>query len=372
MTTRPKLIVHVVHRFDTGGLENGLVNLINTLPRESCRHAVVALTECGEIVKRIERSDVQVFALRKSPGNDLRTHVALFRLLRRLRPDVVHTRNVGTIEYQLVAWLAGVEQRIHGEHGWDTTDPHGASRKYRWLRRLMSFGIERFVALSEEIARWLVVDVGIPAHKLVRICNGVDTVRLQPRRSARTAAPLTVGTVTRFSAIKDPCNAARAFVAARERLAPVASDVRFIMVGDGPLRDDVESYLRDAGALDAVCLPGNALEVSVWYQRMDVFVLGSLREGISNTILEAMAAGLPIVATRVGGNPELIADGETGTLVPAANAAALADAIVRYLGDDDLRRRHGKAARLRAEREFSLPHMAERYAQLYRLPATIG
>jgi sugar transferase (PEP-CTERM/EpsH1 system associated) len=367
MKARRPLILHVVHRFDTGGLENGLVNLINCLPEACGRHAVVALTECGGIVDRIERPDVTLHALQKAPGSDLRSHRTFRRLLRDLRPDIVHTRNIGTIEYQLDAWLAGVPRRIHGEHGWDTVDPDGSRRSYRFLRRVLSLGIDRFVALSGEIARWLVDEVGISQDKVVRICNGVDTLRMHPCGGLRPDTSVTVGTVTRFSSIKDPLNTARAFVDAAKRLKSMGHDVRFIMVGDGPLKGDVESYLRGADMLNTVLLPGNVLDVSVWYQQMDVFVLGSLREGISNTILEAMASGLPVIATDVGGNAELVDAGNTGTLVAPAHSSALADSIVLYACDVGLRRQHGAAGRVRAEREFSIARMVECYAELYRL-----
>jgi hypothetical protein len=150
------LIAHVVFRLDYGGLENGVVNLINGLPEGEFRHAVVALTEATGFRDRIRRADVSVHALGKHPGNDPAMLVRLFRLLRMLRPAIVHTRNLATLEGALLARIAGAPVRIHGEHGWDVHDPEGASRKYRTLRRLLNPAITRFVAVSTELQQWLV------------------------------------------------------------------------------------------------------------------------------------------------------------------------------------------------------------------------
>jgi sugar transferase (PEP-CTERM/EpsH1 system associated) len=361
------LVVHIVHRFDYGGLENGLVNLVNHIPTHVARHAIIALTEATEIAGRIERPGVEVYALGKRPGYDLAAYRRLYSLLRRLSPDVVHTRNVGTLDCQIAAWLARVPRRIHGEHGWDVHDPAGRSPKYRWLRRALAPFVHRFVALSQEIERWLTTDVGVPADKVVRICNGVDTTRFRPVDPLAACEHVrTIGTVTRFSAIKDPLNTIDAFALLRSL---GHRDIRFLVVGDGPLRGDVETRVADACLEGVTCLPGSTLDVAPYLARMDLFVLGSKREGISNTILEAMAAGLPVVATATGGNVELVEDGRCGFLVEPGCPAKLADAIARYVVDPALARQHGAAARERAERLFSLDAMVAGYSALYAAEA---
>jgi hypothetical protein len=130
------LVAHVLHRFDVGGLENGVVNLINRMPEERFRHAVISMTEIGgEFLKRVQRDDVQFHALNKPPGQGLRVASRLLRVLREARPALVHTRNLGALEMTLPAAWAGVPVRVHGEHGWDTSDPDGRSVKYRLIRR---------------------------------------------------------------------------------------------------------------------------------------------------------------------------------------------------------------------------------------------
>ncbi len=366
------LIAHVLFRFDYGGLENGIVNLINGLDDAEFRHVVVALTESTSFRERL-RDGIEVFELHKRPGKDFPAYGRLFRLLRRLRPAIVHTRNFGTLDCTLIALLAGVPVRIHGEHGWDIFDPDGRVPKYRLMRRALSPLVHGFVTVSKDLRTWLSAVVGIPPAKITWICNGVNTAKFRPRAAEDPAAlpagfrdgACVIGTVTRFSAIKDPLNLVEAFIRLRSR-PDIDVPLRLVMIGDGELRDAALAKLRDAGLADAAWLPGSREDIPQLLRELDVFVLGSLREGISNTILEAMASGVPVVATATGGSVELIDAGRTGQLVAPGDAEALADAIAGYALDPELGRRHGRAARHDAETRFSLATMIAHYRRLYQ------
>ena len=141
------LVAHVMYRFDIGGLENGVVNLINHMPPGAYRHAVISLTEITDFHKRIARDDVEFIALNKSPGHALWIYVRLFRLFRRLRPAIVHTRNLGALELVVPAWAAGAPVRIHGEHGRDVGDLDGSNKKYQWVRRIYRPFVTHYIAL---------------------------------------------------------------------------------------------------------------------------------------------------------------------------------------------------------------------------------
>ncbi|BAL25903.1 sugar transferase, PEP-CTERM/EpsH1 system associated [Azoarcus sp. KH32C] len=369
------LIVHVVYRFDVGGLENGVVNLINHLPATRFRHAVIALTECvPAFCARVTQPDVRYFSLHKPPGHGAKLYPALYRIFRELRPAVVHTRNLAALEAVVPACLAGVPVRVHGEHGWDVSDPAGSRRRFRVMRRLYRPFVTHYIALSDHLRSYLTASVGVPDRYVVRICNGVDTARFRGGGELRTALKdwpfgdedvRVIGTVGRLEAIKDPLNLIGAFALLLRRAGNAARGLRLMIVGDGALRGAVESAVRDAGITDRVWVTGERGDVPELMRAMDVFALPSRAEGISNTVLEAMASGLPVVATRVGGNPELVVEGETGALVPPGDSVMLAAALEPYALDPVLAKRHGAAGRQRVELEFSIDGMVASYAGLY-------
>jgi sugar transferase (PEP-CTERM/EpsH1 system associated) len=367
------LVAHIVFRFDYGGLENGVVNVINRIPEEQYRHVVIALTEATEFADRL-REGVTVRTIGKRPGKDFGAYVRLYRLLREIRPDVVHTRNAGTMDCALVAFLAGVPVRIHGEHGWDKFDPDGTRLKYRWFRRALAPFVTRFVTVSDDLRRWLIGNVKVRAEKVLHICNGVDIERFQPRHSEHKAvlparltrdAGVVVGSVTRFSEIKDPLNLVEAFIAIRSRHRAGEPNLNLVMIGDGDLLEAARSRIRDAGLDDVCWLPGSRDDIPKLLRAMDIFVLGSLREGISNTVLEAMASALPVIATRTGGNPELVQSGENGLLVASGDSDELARAILDYVHNEKRRLDHGTASRDRVISAFSIQRMVGAYRDLY-------
>jgi sugar transferase (PEP-CTERM/EpsH1 system associated) len=367
------LVVHVMHAFDIGGLENGVVNLINRMPHDSYRHTVLALTRITEFRARVRRDDVEFIALGKGPGHAIRLYPRLHALFRRLRPAIVHTRNLAALEVAMPAWSAGVPVRLHGEHGRDVGDLDGSNRKYQRVRRLYRPFVTHQVALSRDLARYLVERVGVPRAQVTQLYNGVDAALFAPagQRAAIPGCPFAgaglwiVGTVGRMQAVKDPQNLVRAFVRALAIEPALRARLRLVMVGDGALYGEVNAMLARAGVQDLAWLPGERDDVADVLRGLDAFVLPSLAEGVSNTILEAMACGLPVIATDVGGNGELVVEGRTGTLVPAADAEALARAIVAQARDPVAARAQGKAGRERVLSTFSLDAMVDSYRRLY-------
>jgi sugar transferase (PEP-CTERM/EpsH1 system associated) len=372
---RRPLVVHIVHRFDTGGLENGVVNLINHLPRDAYRHLVVALTEVTDFRQRLRHDDVECIALHKPPGQGAKLYPRLYGLLRQHRPAIVHTRNLAALEMQAAAWAARVPLRIHGEHGRDVEDLDGTSRKYQRLRRLYAPFVHRYIALSQDLAGYLTQRVGIAASRVTQIYNGVDAERFHPAAGGRPepipgapfAAPghWLVGTVGRMQTVKHQPLRARAFVRALTLAPALRERIRLVLVGDGPLRAECQAVLAQAGVADLAWLPGERADVPAVMRGLAAFVLPSLAEGISNTVLEAMASGLPVVATAVGGNPELIAAGRTGLLVPADDVDAMAQALLRLAADPAAAQAMGREGRAEVERRFSLETMVAAYRRVY-------
>jgi sugar transferase (PEP-CTERM/EpsH1 system associated) len=376
---RPPLIVHVIFHLGVGGLENGLVNLINHIPPERYRHAIVCLKGYSDFRERLKRRDVEIVALNKREGQDFNLYLNLFKTLRRLKPDIVHTRNLSGLEGQLIAALAGARIRIHGEHGRDIFDLHGKNRRYNLLRKAIRPFVGHFIAVSKDLESWLVNTVGATPERVDQIYNGVDSVRFYPRESKDSVAPklkglpegflkenaFVVGSVGRMADIKNYPGLIDAFLlllkeepAARERL-------RLVVVGDGNSRARCINRLREAGAEGLAWFPGERADIPELMRAMDLFVLPSLSEGISNTILEAMSTGLPVVATRVGGNEELIQDDVTGALIPADSPTAMAAAILKYYTNPDLMHKHGRAGRRQIEASFSMEAMTQGYLKVY-------
>lgn len=367
------LVAHVMYRFDVGGLENGIVNLINHMPREAYRHAVISLTDITDFRQRIVRDDVEFFALEKSAGHALWIYPQLFRLFRTLRPAIVHSRNLAALEVVIPAWVAGVPVRLHGEHGRDVDDMDGSSRKYQWIRRIYRPFVSGYIALSRDLEHYLTARVGMPQANVVQIYNGVDAQRFASSgvRLPIAGCPFTdpscwlVGTVGRMQQIKDQTTLARAFVRALELMPELKASLRLVMIGEGPLRAQSQALLEQAGCADLAWLPGERNDIPEILRGLNCFVLPSLSEGVSNTILEAMASGLPVIATDVGGNGELIDAGRTGELVPAGGVQTLAQRLVDYAGDRARARRAGLAGRAAVERRFSLAAMVRQYQGLY-------
>lgn len=371
----PPLVVHLVYRFDTGGLENGVVNLINHMPASAYRHAVVALTDViPAFSQRIQRDDVQYLSLHKAPGHAFRLYPHLLQLFRDWRPAIVHTRNLAALECQVPAALAGAPVRIHGEHGRDADDPDGARRRYQWLRRAHRPFVHHYVTLSGDLGSYLEHKVGVPPARIAQIHNGVDVRRFAHAGGARVppqGCPFTdptlfvIGTVGRMQTVKAQPLLAHAFVRALQIRPQLGERMRLVMVGDGPLRAEAQAVLDSAGVGHLAWLPGERADVPDVMRGLDCFVLPSLAEGISNTILEAMASGLPVLATDVGGNPELVLAGETGRLVPAGDIEALAEGLAGMAVDPAGAATMGKAGRERVEQRFSLPAMVSAYQALY-------
>lgn len=367
------LVAHVVYRFDTGGLENGVVNLVNRMT--DWQHVVLALTECvPSFCQRVHNPDVQFVSLHKAPGHGAKLYPALLRELRRLGPQVVHTRNLAALEMQPAAWWAGVPWRVHGEHGRDTEDPHGTVKRYQWLRRGYGRFVQHWVALSRDLQGYLCHTVGVPEARMTQIFNGVDDQRFQPVavRQALTGCPFTgpglclVGTVGRMQTVKAQPLLVQAFVHALRQHPALQQTMRLVLVGDGPLRAECHATLQSAGLDHLAWLPGERADVPQVMRGLDLFVLPSLAEGISNTILEAMASGLPVVATAVGGNADLVADGRSGQIVPAGDVLALAAALARWGADAARRQQAGQAGRHIIESRFSLDAMVQAYRSVYQ------
>jgi glycosyltransferase involved in cell wall biosynthesis len=294
-----------------------------------------------------------------SPWHDSLGLLELATIVRRERPHIVHVNSAKAAALgRVAAWLTRVPIRIYTVHGWSYTAYTGASSAlYLWVERLLRPLTTVTVCVAESERR-----AGLEARTCdeattVVIHNGVDLTR--PTAPGSAAERCRLVTVGRLQAPKDTLTLVRA-------LAELPRGVcEAVIVGDGPDRTTVENEVRRLGLESVVQLAGERNDVPELLAASDVFVLSSRSEGLPLSILEAMAAGLPVVATSVGGVSELVVEEETGLLVPPGDPQALAGAIERLLGDSTLRRRLGGAGRLRAEQRFDLVSTCQAHLDLY-------
>jgi sugar transferase (PEP-CTERM/EpsH1 system associated) len=344
-------------------MELGVVKVVNGLDPARVRSSICSTQPAGTI-KGLVSPNVPVFELTRRQGNDPRLVWTLYRLFRRESPDVVHTHAWGTlVEGLLAARLARVPVVVHGEHG--TLQLRGYQKRIQ--RRAWS-AADCVLSVSSRLAARMADETGLAPERIRTIRNGVDLSRFgqSDRAAARRALDLppdaaVVATVGRLVPVKDHLMLFEAWA----RLHPQHAGAVLLLPGEGPLRGALEARVSALGLGGRVRFLGHRPDVEGVLAAADVFVLSSESEGLSNTILEAMAAGLPVVATRVGGADEMVVDGETGLLVPPRTPDGMSFALAALLSAPALCRAMGAAGRARAESEFSLESMVRRYEELY-------
>jgi sugar transferase (PEP-CTERM/EpsH1 system associated) len=381
----PRKILHVVHSLQVGGLENGLVNLLNRLDPDRFEQTVCCLTSMGKFAERVEVPTVKLIQL-DIPATQFRFPLLrLAKIFRQLSPDVIHTRGWPTVDAVFAARLANIRHIVHGEHGREHADAEGQNWKRNQVRRLVGHIVDRYVIVCEFFRSWLNNSCKVRNERIVYIPNGVDTKKFSPlspvsdgerfetkieqrllrQRLGLPADKLLLGTVGRLDPVKDLPTLFRGLKQITRKFA----NARLVIVGDGPIRPQLARIANELELCSSLLWLGERDDIPELLRCFDLFVQTSIFEGMSNTILEAMASGLPIVTTDTGGNPELVT-GENGTLVPVGNVERLRDTLGRYLTDTELRKNHGLHSRARALKYFDLSLMAERYADMYEALGT--
>ncbi|MDD2541863.1 MAG: glycosyltransferase, partial [Desulfuromonadaceae bacterium] len=325
------------------------------MPPEEYAHLIICLTTYTSFKDRLCNDNVRIIALGKNPGKDVRIFFRILAILAQERPHIVHTYNIATLEYQVAAFLARVRLRIHAEHGRDFSDLKGENQKYNLLRRVMNPFIHFWVPVSLDLAQWLEGKVRIPQRKIALIYNGVDITKFTPsparlqawqsRISQLPGSPLRIVTVGRLDPVKDQATLLHALRFVGTSTSVQQRPVQLWIIGDGPERERLQQVIDQENLNDQAVLLGEKDNISELLNSTDVFVLSSLAEGIPMTVLEAAAAGLPVIATDVGGLPEIVQKGQSGFLVSPGSPQAVAAAIHRYLEDPPLLLRHGAAGR---------------------------
>jgi sugar transferase (PEP-CTERM/EpsH1 system associated) len=356
-------VVHVVLSLDVGGLERNVVNQVREGQKLGQTVSVVCLERAGTLAGQVLALGAKVISLEKRAGLRPGIILGMRRALWALRPDVVHTHQLATLLYGgIAARTLGVPVVFHTEHG---RERYATRRKTRLLGRLAGHFADRFYCLTRDMAS-AVRAAGVAEGRVCLIQNGIDISRFTEAVCDRAAlrqslsippdAPV-IGTVGRLSEIKRQDVLICAFARARDTFP----DAHLVIVGDGPLLGDLRSMADGIGIGEAVHFVGYQPHSAPYLRAMDVFTLTSRSEGMPQAVLEACVMGLPVVASRVGGLPEVISDGVTGILFEPDDDQGIANALCDLLGDPRKRRDLGVAAKARVQANFSVARMAGEY-----------
>jgi sugar transferase (PEP-CTERM/EpsH1 system associated) len=354
-------IVHIVYSFGTGGMEHVIANVITGL-MAGYKHTLICLTCAGDSTKLLPKK-VEIIELNKPDGNSFLFIIKLAKLLNVIHPDIVQAYNWSGMDAIIASRIVRVRNIIQSEHGWDINDPNGLSLKRKLFRRFISKSISISTCVSKQMSNWLIDDVKV-CCPVTQIYNGVDVNRFCPGSGAEAKCRLglakndfVLGIVGRL----DPIKMHGILIRVCSRLQKRFHNIKLLIIGEGP---EEEKLKKLSGA--NVYFLGNCLNVNDLLKTLDVFVLPSVNEGFSCAITEAMATGIPVIASNVGGNNELIGHGETGFLYEFGDELKLENYIEMYYKYPELAKRHGQAGRKKILKFFRNDDMITAYDNLYK------
>lgn len=369
MNAAPMNITHVVENLNRGGLERMVLELVKLQHRQGHRCQVVCLFERGARAHELDELGIPVHACGKRRGLDLRALARARRMVRSHATDVLHTHNA-VAHYQAVLATCGLGVRrvINTRHGMGSNRRSG---RREWLYRRALARTDAVVTVCQAACRDAIRRGIVPAAMAKVVPNGIRVESFPTANAAMRERLLrilqmpvqtwVIGNVGRLNWAKNQAGLIRAFRQVHEE----RPDTVLVLIGDGELRTELQQCAITEGVADSVRFLGDRNDVPELLQGLDQFVLSSLSEGYSMALLEACAVALPIVATTVGGNGEIVHDGSSGRLVPAGDPAALANAMLDLLRNPERALALGRAARTWVEHHGSLEAMASHYASLY-------
>jgi sugar transferase (PEP-CTERM/EpsH1 system associated) len=352
-------VVHLVYSFGCGGLEKVIANLINCSTNYDVEHVLISLTDDISMLEQVD-SEIKVFVLDKKSGNDIKTHFKLLSLLRELKPQAINTYNFGTIEYHLVAKLAGVPIRVHSDHGRGGDDPAGKNKLHNFFRKFIAHFINEYVVVSYDLFKWVLNDLQISKKKVSLLFNGVAVPEeIEPSSNS----PKTFVTVGRLDKVKNQKLLIEAFALAVNTLDGFA-DCHLNIVGDGPLYKELSSQIETLNMQDSIHLLGFRNDITDILKDSDIFVLSSVYEAMPMTILEAMANKTPVVCTNVGGISKFISE-DQAWFVESKNCTALANKLNEVRISDEHRFKKVSNAFNFVREKYEMKQMVKAYMAKY-------
>lgn len=370
------VVGHMIYAFTVGGEERELLNIIRYGNKERFLHVIVSFTEVGAFGEEAQRLGFRVLSLNKKMGNDFSLPFRIAKLISTYGVRVIHARGWATlVEAALASRLARVRGSIYAFHGRTYDDLQGRSIKRQMIQSFFVRAYDRIVTLNSLMKREFSRECRLSEDKIDVIANGIELDRFSPssNRSALREAhgiPLdrfVIGNVGRLDPVKNHETLLRAVYGLKQR----GRRPYLVIVGEGQSRAALESLIASLDLADDVRLSGFSKRIPELLNCMDLYVQSSLYEGSSHTLVEAMACGLPVVATDVGGTADLFEDGREGFRFKPRDENALLELIAKIQDDPQLRRTMGYHARDRALKLFSVEMMVKRYEQIYHELATL-
>jgi len=359
-------IVHLVYSFGCGGLEKVIANLINHSTEYDAEHVLISLTDDISMLEQVDKK-IKVFVLDKKSGNDIKTHFKLLSLLRKLKPQAINTYNFGTIEYHLVAKLAGIPVRVHSDHGRGGDDPAGKNKLHNFFRKFIAHFINEYVVVSYDLFKWILNDLNISKSKVSLLFNGVAV----PEKIEHSCnLPKTFVTVGRLDKVKNQKLLIEAFALAVNTLDGFA-DCHLNIVGDGPLYNELSAQIDSLNMQNSIHLLGFRNDITAILKDSDIFVLSSVYEAMPMTILEAMANKTPVVCTKVGGISKFISE-EQAWFVESKNCKALANKLNEVKINDQFRLEKVNNAYNFVSEKYEMKQMVKAYMAKYGITEEVS
>jgi len=355
-----KKIVHLVYSFGCGGLEKVIANLINHSKQYDVEHIIVSLTDDLSMLEQVNVG-VETFVLNKKSGNDLSTHIKLFSLLKKLKPMVINTYNFGTIEYHLIAKVAGVPVRVHSDHGRGGDDPAGKNKVHNIFRKFMAYFITEYIVVSYDLYQWVVHKIKINNRKVSLLFNGVEISENIEYSNNKVKKFVTVG---RLDKVKNQKLLINAFAKAVTTMEGFEHCILHI-VGDGPLYNELSEQINSLEMNNSIYLLGFQSNIISILKNSDIFVLSSVYEAMPMTILEAMANKTPVICTDVGGISQFINE-EQAWFIESNNCDALTSKLSEVMKDEHKRSDKVTQAYRLVDNNYSVEKMVQEYMKKYK------
>lgn len=360
-------LMQITHDLAIGGLQQVVVNLCRKIDRNRFDVSVLCLRELGEFAAEVESMGVKVIHLpQKATGVDYFSFKKVAQILTSENIDVIHTHNTQPfIDGTIAAILSGVKTIVHTDHARDFPD----KKRYMFAEWLMSIFSYKVVGVSDHTSNNLHKYEKISKKKIVTIPNGIDSsiysINVDKEKKKGELGITNKGPIIGLGVRLEEQKGISYLLKAMQKVREEFPDITLVIAGKGSLENDLKQEAHDLGVDTNVLFTGPRMDLPELLNLFDLYVLPSLWEGLPMVLLEALAAGCPIIATNVGGNSLAITHGKNGSLVPPKEPLTLADEIINLLKNDDLRWKYVNYGYDVFHQKFSAEIMAREYEKLY-------